>query len=133
MENGYPGYELELDSLMANYGSESFLRSILQVYSKDCPATLQRLLDAMEGGDLEQAGKAIHSLANIMGVVGPATSQALIEAISASLRNGQLETAARVAKDLEAMLRAVLISVHAWLDGFSGDDASGIKSSRGRA
>ncbi len=113
---GDPGYERELDSLIVYYGSEAFTRSILEVYLNDCPAALTRLVATMAVSDLEAARHAIHSLANIMGVVGPASSRPIIESITADLNDGRLDAAARNAKVLESMVQAVLASIRIWLD-----------------
>jgi ferritin-like metal-binding protein YciE len=131
--NGNPGYEQELDSLNADYGSEAFVRSLLQVYAKDCPVAIQRLLAAVEGGRLEEARNAIHSLSNIMGICGPAASQPLIEAISETIKEGQLVSTARQARELEVMVKASLTSIHSWLGGLAGNSASGSIDSRGKA
>jgi hypothetical protein len=133
IEQGYPGWEKELATLQLAYGSEDFTRAILQVYTRDCPAAMVRLLSTIENGDLELARIAIHSLSNIMGVVGPAASRPLIEGISRNLQDGQLEIAAKKAEELESLLRAVLISINTWLAGFPGESTVGGKDSGSKA
>jgi hypothetical protein len=115
-EQDYSGYEQELESLQFTYGSEEFTRSILEVYAKDCPAALTRLTETIDGDDLEGARHAIHSLANIMGVVGPASSRPFIESITADLGKGELNAAALHAKELGSMIQAALVIINAWLD-----------------
>jgi hypothetical protein len=109
---------------LASYGSEAFMHSILQVYSKDCPEALTRLAATLKDRNIEAARHAIHSLANIMGVVGPVSSRTLIDSITDDLNNGKLEAAASTARKLESMVQAVLVSIQAWLDGSSRHAAS---------
>jgi hypothetical protein len=130
-EQEYSGYEQELESLQACYGSEAFTRSILEVYTKDCPAALTRLMATIDGNDLEGARHAIHSLTNIMGVVGPVSSRRVIDNISADLGNGRLKTAAVHARELEAMIQAALVSIQAWLDKVPRPPASNGKMTKG--
>ncbi|MFH2112940.1 MAG: hypothetical protein ABIJ86_00365 [Spirochaetota bacterium] len=123
-QHGYPGYEQELDSLLVSYGSEAFTRSLLQVYTRDCPLAMIRLMTTISSGDLLAARKAIHSLANIMGIVGPISSRPMIETISADLNDGQLKAAARHAEELETLVQSALVSIHDWLGRVSQPAAS---------
>ena len=128
---GNPAWEQELDSLLMAYESESFTRSILHVYTRDCPVAVERLLSTLKAGDLEQARNAIHSLTNIMGVIGPISSRSLIDAISADVKSGQLESAARQAKELEAMVKVFLIIIQTWIEDCLGNEDSTSKGAKG--
>lgn len=127
------GYEKELESLQAYYGSEAFTRSILEVYIKDCPAALARLMATIDDNDLEGAKHAIHSLTNIMGVVGPVSSHPIIGTISAALNDEQLKESARHARELESMVHAALAGINAWLAEGPRYQASNGKTTKGSA
>ncbi|MGD9940566.1 MAG: hypothetical protein AB7T74_12265 [Clostridia bacterium] len=123
-EPDYSGYYQEFELLQSHYGNEEFTRSILEVYAQDCPAALTRLIATIDGNDLEGAKHAIHSLANIMGIVGPVSSRPVIDRITANLGKGQLKAAALHAKELGFMVQAALVSIHAWLDKVPRQPAS---------
>jgi hypothetical protein len=130
--HGYPGYSQELDTLLANYGSDPFMRSMLSVYSSDCPSAIQRLRKSIAEGDLESARRAAHSLANIMGVAGPATCLPIIEDISSKLGSGQLQAAAVIADKLQNLIDAVLTSIDIWLAGRPGPAGLNTDNAGGR-
>ena len=130
IQQGNPAWKQELDSLLVAYDSESFTRSILHVYTRDCPVAVERLRSTIKAGNLEQARGATHSLTNIMGVVGPALSRSLLDGISANLKNGQLKNAAIQALELEAMIKDFLISIQIWLEDHSREAGSPSKASR---
>lgn len=133
LRQGYPEWEQELDSLLAAYGSEDFIRDILRVYVTDCPLAVQRLLGSLQSDDPDKARNAIHSLSNIMGIIGPASSRSLIERISANLKQGKTQAAAALAQELETLVSALMISIKAWLGDSSGKLSSGSNSPDGVA
>lgn len=130
IQQGNPVWKQELDSLLAAYDSESFTRSILHVYARDCPVAVERLRSTIKTGNLEQARGAIHSLTNIMGVVGPASSRLLLDGLSANLKNGELKTAAIQALELEVMVKDFLINIQTWLEVHSRAADSASNASR---
>ena len=117
-------YQKELESLHELYGSVDFTRSVFQVFEQDCPTALTHLISAIEEGDISAARTAIHSLANILGVVVPVASRPLVEIISADLKNAKLKDAAVHTSDLNTLIQAILASIKTWLDQANASDST---------
>ncbi|MDA8427371.1 MAG: Hpt domain-containing protein [Treponema sp.] len=79
---------LDFDDLRAEYGDKDFIAEILGVFVVDCPAAMGRLEGAVAAGDAAEAGRAAHSLLNILGVLRCAPALRLVEEIVAALRSG---------------------------------------------
>ncbi|HUW42272.1 MAG TPA: Hpt domain-containing protein [Rectinemataceae bacterium] len=99
---------LDFADLRAEYGDEDFIADILRVFTLDCPSAMERLDLALSAGDVAEAGRAAHSLRNILGVLRCAPALKLVEEIAAGLRAGDLQSlpgpAARLRGAIEVLV-----------------------------